>query len=126
MNNYSKQREIVLSVFKESFHPTAEEVYEKVHEKDPTISKSTVYRNLGVLLDNDVIRKVKVLDGPDRYDSIGKVHYHVICKNCGTVFDFMYRFENDKLESEIRNQTGVKTDVDSITLYGICEKCKSS
>ncbi len=48
MNNYSKQREIILETFKYLNHPTAEQIYDKVHQDNPTISKSTVYRNLNV------------------------------------------------------------------------------
>ena len=45
MNNYSKQREIILEVIKENrIHPTAEEIYNILIKKEPQISKSTVYR----------------------------------------------------------------------------------
>lgn len=125
MNNYSKQREIILEVFKELFHPSAEEIYEKVHLIDPVISKSTVYRNINVLLNNKTIKKIKSLTGPDKYDYNNTLHYHVICQNCGKVFDFTYEFEQTKLKQTIETQTGVKTNIDSITLYGLCEKCTS-
>lgn len=125
MNNYSKQRMIILEAFKFLNHPTAEQIYDKVHEDNPTISRSTVYRNLNVLLENKTIKKIKVLTGPDRYDYVGKEHYHIICNKCGKVFDFMYHFKQEELKEKIHNQTGVITNVDSITLYGICEECKS-
>lgn len=124
MNNYSKQREIVLNVIKDLKHPTAEEVYNKVHNNNPNISKSTVYRNLNVLLENKIIKKIKVLNGPDKYDYIWMNHYHVICKICGSVFDFKYDFKQVELEKAIYNETGVTTSIDSIILYGVCEKCK--
>ena len=72
MNNYSKQRMIVLETIKFLKHPTAEQIYDKVHKSNPTISKSTVYRNLNVLLNNKTIKKIKVLNGPDRFDYIDK------------------------------------------------------
>lgn len=125
MNNYSKQREIILETFKYLDHPTAEQIYEKVHQDNPIISKSTVYRNLNVLLKNKTIKKIKVLTGADRYDYIDKEHYHTICNKCGKVFDFMYKFKKEELKEMIHNQTGVITNADSIILYGICEECKS-
>ena len=117
MNNYSKQREIILETFKYLNHPTAKQIYDKVHQDNPTISKSTVYRNLNVLLENKNIKKIKVLTGPDKYDYIDKEHYHVICNKCGKVFDFMYQFKKEKLKELIHNQTSVITNVDSIILY---------
>lgn len=125
MNNYSKQRMIILETFKFLNHPTAEQIYNKVHENNPVISKSTVYRNLNVLLKNKIIKKIKILTGPDRFDYIGKEHYHVICNKCGKVFDFTYDFKQEELRTSVYNQTGIITSVDSITLYGICEECKS-
>ena len=82
MNNYSNQRKIILETFKYLNHPTVEQIYDKVHQDNPTISKSTVYRNLNVLLENKTIKKIKVLTGPDKYDYIDKEHYHVICNKC--------------------------------------------
>lgn len=125
MNNYSKQRMIVLEAIKYLKHPTAEQIYDKVHQDNPSISRSTVYRNLNVLLENKTIKKIKALNGPDRFDYIDKEHFHIICNRCGKVFDFMYQFKQEELKKMIYNQTGVVTNVDSMTLYGICEECKT-
>ena len=72
MNNYSKQREAILDVMKENLvHPTAEEIYHFVLEKEPQISKSTVYRNINILVELGEIKKLNMTVGPDRikYDS---------------------------------------------------------
>ncbi len=125
MSNYSKQREIILEIFNTLDHPTAEQLYDKVHKNHPTISRSTVYRNLNVLVENKKLKKIKQLDGPDRYDYIDKEHSHIICEHCGRIFDFVYCFEKEKIKEAIQNQTGAITKIDSITVYGICENCKS-
>lgn len=125
MSNYSKQREIILETLCILNHPTAEQLYDSVHKTNPTISKSTVYRNLNVLIEDELIRKVKVLGSPDRFDYISKEHYHAICKSCGKVFDFMGCFFNKDFMEHVHNQTGITMDIDSITVYGICEDCKS-
>ena len=125
MNNYSKQREVILEILKETYtHPTTEELYKLVNKRCPKISKSTVYRNINILVKNNVIKKIKMLSGADRLDYIFKTHYHAICERCGKVFDFAYEFENEKLEETIQSQTGIIAKIDSITIYGICEKCK--
>ena len=42
---YSRQRELVReAVEKSSIHPTADEVYQEVRKREPTISLATVYR----------------------------------------------------------------------------------
>ena len=126
MNNYSRQREVILETLKGvNTHPTAEELYELVNKKYPKISKSTVYRNINILVESNVIRKIKMLSGADRFDYICKEHYHAICEKCGKVFDFDYSFNKEELKEIIKNQTGIMTDADNIAIYGICEECNS-
>lgn len=126
MNNYSRQREIILETLKEvNIHPTAEELYKLVNRKYPKISKSTVYRNINILVESNVIRKIKMLSGADRFDYICKEHYHAICEKCGKVFDFDYSFNKKELKEIIKNQTRIITDADNIAIYGICEECNS-
>ena len=126
MNNYSKQREIILEVIKENrIHPTAEEIYNIVIKKEPQISKSTVYRNINILVEQGKIKQLKMAIGPDRYDYLHDNHYHAICDKCGKVFDFKYNFNNKEISKELQKQIGMEMEVHSITIYGICEDCKS-
>lgn len=127
MNNYSKQREIILDVIKQNpIHPTAEEIYQLVIKKDPRISKSTVYRNISILVEQGTIIKISLLSGPDRYDYLHQKHFHAICKKCGKVYDFCYKYDINEISKEIKAQTKINMDVDDIIAYGICEKCKST
>ena len=126
MSNYSKQREVILDVIKNNrIHPTAEEIYNLVVNEEPKISKSTVYRNINILVEQGVIQKITMATGPDRYDYLHEEHYHAICEVCGEVFDFCYDFEKEKIIKSIKQQTNINIDVNSITVNGICEKCKS-
>ncbi len=126
MNNYSKQRESILDVMKENkTHPTAEEIYKLVLEKEPQISKSTVYRNINILVDLGKIRKLNMTVGPDRYDYLYKEHSHAICEKCGKIFDFYYDIDKNKISNELLKQIEKNIDINSIIIYGICEDCKS-
>ena len=50
----SKQRQLVLdAVLDRCDHPTADQIYLDVRAKDDKISRGTVYRNLGILSEND-------------------------------------------------------------------------
>lgn len=127
MNNYSKQREVILDIIRNNpIHPTAEEIYQLAIKKEPKISKSTVYRNINVLLDLKKINKVKMTTGPDKYDYIHKEHSHLICEKCGKVFDFNYNFNKDAISKKIKEQLKENISIDNITIYGICENCKSN
>lgn len=126
MNNYSKQREIILEAIKATnTHPTADQIYKMLIEKDKKISRSTVYRNINILIENKIIKKITMQNGPDRYDYIHKSHNHVICEKCGKIYDFYYNFDTEKISEDLKDQTGIKIQVDSITINGICNDCKS-
>lgn len=127
MKNYSRQREEIIKVIKEAYnHPTAEDIYMIVKAKDPAVSRSTVYRNLGLLVENNILNKISMLVGPDRYDYIREEHNHAICSKCGKVFDFEYKFDYKELKEIILKQTGVEISEKGIALEGICSSCKKN
>lgn len=125
MKNYSKQREEIIEVIKNSYnHPTAEDIYMIVKAKDPAVSRSTVYRNLGLLVEDGMIQKISMLVGPDKYDYKRIPHNHVICTKCGKILDFEYNFQLEKLKESIKKQTGIEISSKNIAIEGICENCK--
>ena len=125
MKNYSKQREEVLQILKNSYtHPTAEEVYMTLKASKKASSKSTVYRNLGMLEEDNIIKRISMHDGPDRYDYLRKPHNHIICKVCGKVADFEYDFSAVQIMEAIEEDTDMEAIMDSITIEGVCSSCK--
>ena len=122
-NTYQKTliKDIVLNM---CTHPSADEVFEKVKEQCPTVSRSTVYRILNDLADKGEVYRVKVLDGPDRYDKTMCRHYHVKCTKCGSVADSEY-FEKDNIEIAPEKCSGYKVTGYEICFEGICPECLS-
>lgn len=84
--------------------------------------KGTVYRNLGILVEEGKIRKVEVPDGPDRFDFTLKDHYHVRCIKCGDVSDVDMDEVKD-LTEKINNVHGIKFLSQDIFFKGICSLC---
>ena len=127
MKNYSKQREEILNFIKEShIHLTAEEIYLSLKAKNSTVSKGTVYRNLNVLVEDDLIIKLPIDNGPDKYDYVHKPHHHAVCKKCGKVYDFDYEIDIKKLKMSILLKTDLEDISDYIIVQGICKKCNKS
>ena len=125
MENYSKQREEIIEVLESSKnHPTAEEIYLKLKENLSTSSRSTIYRNLALLVNKKVILKISMPIGPDRYDLIKNKHNHAICTECGKVFDFECKFNFKELKESVYNQTSLECSEDTFCIAGICKECK--
>lgn len=112
------------AVFELKSHVTAEEVYEYIKIKYPSIGKGTVYRDLNMLSDTGEIRRVEVTDGPDRFDFTLSPHYHVVCVKCGIVSDVDMDVITG-LENKIKDTHGMKFLSYDILFKGICEKCKT-
>ncbi len=120
------QKEVTYNSLKSFMgHPTADEVYGKVHEDFPHISKATVYRNLSVLEEKGMIRRIpKIGNGSDRYDMNMQPHFHAKCTKCGKVFDVDLPVD-DSIVSKVNVMGDEKFKLSSYQLVfeGICTNC---
>lgn len=120
------QRSLVLdAVNRLKSHATADEVYAEVAATHPNISKATVYRNLNLLSEMGMIRKLEIPGGADRFDHICKEHCHVKCEKCGRVFDIEIPYI-DGLDNRVENRNGFEITGYDILFRGICPGCRAS
>ena len=117
------QRQIVLDVLlKLNTHPTIDEIYAEIHKSHPSISKTTVYRNLRLLSENGVIYQVFLPDGLERYETRSQQHYHFRCKSCGGIFDVDIEHPVD-INGIVQEKSGFQIDGHDVVFNGICSKC---
>ena len=100
-------------------HVTADQIYHYIKAKYPSIGRGTVYRNLGILVEEGKVRKVEVPDGSDRFDFTLENHYHVECVKCGGVFDVDMDVISE-LEKKIKDTHGIQYLSYDIFFKGIC------
>ena len=103
-------------------HPTIEEVYTEIRKEHPSVSKTTVYRNLRQLAKNGVVREVSLPDGLERYDAITAQHYHFECRNCGRIFDVDMEYLAD-INDIVQGKYGFQVEGHDVVFKGICAKC---
>ncbi|MCD8293880.1 MAG: transcriptional repressor [Clostridia bacterium] len=87
----TKQKKIIMDALLSADHPTATELCEIVQERCPSISRATVFRDLGMFADEGSVQKVTLSDGEARFDANTKPHAHAKCVCCGRIYDV---FEN--------------------------------
>jgi Fur family transcriptional regulator, peroxide stress response regulator len=116
-----QKQEILNYLRKSKEHPTAEVIYKAVKKKIPTISLGTVYRNLNILVENNLIREIKIKD-KTRYDGNDIKHQHLICKNCGSIEDS--EILEDYSKKIKKSVSKFKPEQITITVYGTCKNCK--
>lgn len=114
---------IYLAVANHHDHPTAEELYEQLKPQYPSLSLGTVYRNLGILEEQSLIRKIVTSGSADRFDGRVRPHPHIRCKTCGRIDDVFLPYD-PRLDDDARRRTGYLVEQHDIMFYGICKVCK--
>lgn len=118
------QRNMVLSSVKKlANHPTADEVYADIVAAYPDISKATVYRNLNVLSQNGLLKKLELANSADRFDHKVFPHYHIKCGRCGLFQDVDIGYVTE-LDRSVSDVTGFEMKFHNIIFEGICPACK--
>ena len=117
------QRHAILEYLIDSMsHPTADEIYKALEGKFPNMSVATVYNNLRVFREVGLVKELTYGDSSSRFDFATSDHYHVICVNCGTIFDFHYP-GLDEVEQLASHVTGYKVFQHRMEVYGECPSC---
>ncbi len=120
----TRQRRVILEqIRKVCTHPTADEVYRMVRRRVARISLATVYRNLEMLADRGLIRRLELAGGARRYDGAVQDHYHVRCVRCGRVGD-VYAGRLRALEAAFRRASDYTITGFRLELIGLCPRCR--
>lgn len=124
---YSRQRELILETLRNAHtHPTAEELYAQVKQQRPSISLGTIYRNLNLLVELGVIRKVESVGSASiRYDGRNDEHCHLVCSSCGKIMDINLDYFTS-IDAKVLSDTGFTVSEHGIVLKGLCKECASS
>jgi Fe2+ or Zn2+ uptake regulation protein len=120
----TQQRKIILEELKKTrSHPTADEVFQKVRSRLPKISLGTVYRNLELLSDEGIIKKIELAGTQRRYDGNTNKHYHIRCIYCNRVDDIKIKYLAN-MEKEFFATTDYKILGHRLEFIGVCPQCK--
>ncbi len=68
-------------------HPTVDMIYTDLNPSIPTLSKTTVYNTLKLLVDQGAVNSLNIDEKNVRYDGDIFRHSHFRCKSCGKIFD---------------------------------------
>lgn len=121
----TKQREVVIeAAFATQEHFNAEELLEMVRSIDRGVSRATVYRTLGLLVESGMLREIDLGRDLTYYDPnfLDKPqHNHLICKDCDRVVEF----EDEHialLEDCITRRLGFSPATKSIRIEANCNE----
>jgi len=117
--------EIFAELASSKAHPCAEDVYEAVRKRIPSVSLDTVYRNLRLMEAEGMITRVAHVEDRARFDANRQLHPHFICTSCGCVRDI------DPFGLEIPVKPGDELGGDTVMsiqveLRGVCRSCRQA
>jgi Fur family transcriptional regulator, peroxide stress response regulator len=118
------QRRTVLEALTEAQdHPTADQVYQRVHKRIPALSRGTVFRILDQFVGAGIIGKACHPGRGVRYDAITELHHHLVCMRCETMIDVFDR-ALDGIPIPDMTKSGFKVVDFRVQLRGLCRQCQ--
>jgi len=106
-------------------HPSADQVYARLHPAMPSLSLATVYRILESLEGEGLIRRVSTLDGVGRFDANLDFHQHLVCRVCGRMTDFE-EASLARIRVPRSAAPGFTAEGLDIRIIGLCDACRDS
>lgn len=116
--SYSRVKILEYIVNKRS-HPTVDEIYNVLLKELPTLSKTTVYNTLNILMEARLIRLITIEENETRYDADISEHGHFKCEQCGHIYDFHISLHNNIVEG----LDGFLIDEKNVYFKGVCQSC---
>jgi Fur family ferric uptake transcriptional regulator len=121
MERMTRQRSAIETSVTEAGRPLLpQEVLALAQRAVPSLSISTVYRQLKALVDDGAVRAVQLAGEPPRYESAAQGHHHHFqCTRCQRVFD-VHGCPGTLAHLA---PAGFVVEDHEVTLYGRCADC---
>ncbi|TMD61491.1 MAG: transcriptional repressor [Chloroflexi bacterium] len=118
------QRHMILSVIQEAGgHLSIDQILERVQERNPYVSLSTVYRTLELLRELGLVRENHLPGEQPHYETAESTeHHHLVCRNCRAIIHL-----EDNLLGNLHEQLQQQYAFHGLTLdlvaAGYCDAC---
>lgn len=125
---YSPQRREIVNVLAKVGHPLT---IQDIRKHSNGLAQSSVYRNLVVLEEFNIVVKVVTNGEIGRYELAEDLtghHHHLICSQCGVVRDVVVphalEADIDRVLAKIARREGFSLDHHRLDVIGRCSKCR--
>ena len=120
----TSQRQLLLKLLRQSpKHLSAKELYKLAIVKNESISLATVYRNLRLFRELDLIEERRLGHIYCYYEmKESSDHQHLVCRSCDKVIEFTSPLIGQLLE-ELQHEHGFNVNKFELFLEGDCHQC---
>src|SRR3989338_2860541 len=125
---YSLARETILDSIIKSKRPLSYfELQKLFNRKKLSVNKTTIYRELNFLKEQNIIKELQFNDDIKYYEIMPKEHHHhAVCNKCETIDHIELQQDLDAQEQSIFKNNKFKVLAHSLEFYGICNACIKS
>ncbi len=111
------------TIFSIHSHFTADSLLDMFRDRRDEISKATIYRILGIMVEAKLLMEHNFGKDYKFYEHIvGHSHHdHIICSDCGRIEEFMDE-RIEAIQEEVCSKKGFKIKGHSLNVYGECLK----
>ena len=107
-------------------HMTAEDVYKQLLQSEQEVGLATVYRILTQFETAGLVIRHNFEGGRALYELCDGAHHdHMVCVECGKVFEFVDRTIEQR-QRNVAAKAGFVMEDHSLSLYGVCNGMKES
>lgn len=120
------QRSLIFEkAFETHEHFTAENFLDWLKGEGHEVSRATLYRTLGLLVEGGFLEALDVGSGEALYEHVlgHRHHDHLICTECGRIEEF-HDAEIERRQEEIAKARGFTMTSHDLRLMGVCAKCQ--
>ena len=115
------QRTSILKSIDNAGHINIDDIYDNVKKQYPTLSLATIYKNIIMMQDNNVIIEVPMNGEKSKYELKKEEHMHLICEVCGDIKDTKIT----RATKEVLVIENFQVKASQINLFGLCQTCQS-
>ena len=120
-----QRRRVAEMVFSLHTHFTVDDLYERFR-RDQRISRATIYRTLGLLVESGLVAEWDFGDKVKHYEHVfgHEAHNHLICTVCGKIEEFGDE-DIRRIVEKTAGRRSFKVSKHALNVYGVCRACSN-
>lgn len=124
LNITAPRKKIAAAVFEMEDHFNVTNLWAELND-DTSISMSTIYRTIDLLLDAGLLREVDLGEAHTHYEPVFQEgeHGHLVCLSCGRVMEFSSE-KIEELIQEAAEERDFETRNYRLQVFGYCQDCE--
>lgn len=105
---------------------SVQEILQILESRRISVNKTSIYREIEFLREQNLLREVDLLDGRKRYELVveGHHHHHLVCTRCKGITCASIPHDLEVLEKRLKREHKFEVTGHVLEFFGICQRCQ--